>query len=70
MGAEDIGIGSLGIYSGLSFPKQKNNFAEFGREGGRYFYINFEKWQLMASHGNIFIIFIVKNGMIFHDLSM
>ena len=69
MGAEDIGIGSFGYLFGLSFP-QKNTLQNLDREGGRHFYINFEKWQLMASHGNIFIIFIVKNGMIFHDLSM
>ena len=40
-----------------------------GREGG-IFILTFEKWQLMASHDNIFIIFIAKNGMIFYDLSM
>ena len=32
MGAEDIGIGSLGIYSGCLSPKK--HFAEFG-QGGR-----------------------------------
>ena len=70
MGAEDIGIGSLGIYSGLSFPQAKNTSQNLAGSGWEVFFINFEKWQVMASHGNIFIIFIAKNGMIFHDLSM
>ena len=69
MGAEDIGIGSFGYLFGFVFPQK--NFAEFGhgREGG-IFILTLKNWQVMASHGNIFIIFIAKNGMIFHDLSM
>ena len=61
----------IGYLFGFVFPQAKKttsqNLAGSGRE---VFFINFEKWQLMATHGNIFIIFIVKNGMIFHDLSM
>ena len=68
MGAEDIGIGSLGIYSGCLSPKTLCRIWT-GREGG-IFILTLKNWQVMASHGNIFIIFIAKNGMIFHDLSM
>ena len=59
----------IGYLFGLSFPKK--HFAEFG-QGGReaFFILTLKNWQVMASHGNIFIIFIAKNGMIFHDLSM
>ena len=64
------GLGLWVIIFGFVFPQAKH-FAEFGQVvGGRYFLLTLKNWQVMASHGNIFIIFIAKNGMIFHDLSM
>ena len=51
MGAEDIGIGSLGIYSGLSFPHAKTLRRIWQVVGGRYFLLtlkNGNSWQVMA----------------------
>jgi len=64
MGAEDIGIGSLGIYSGCLSPK--NTLQNLDREGGRHFYINFEK---LASHGKSWQYFYNFYSKKWHDFS-
>ena len=55
MGAEDIGIGVIGYLFGFVFPPCKNTSQNLAGSGWEVFFINFEKWQLMASPCQVLI---------------
>ena len=58
----------IGYLFGFVFPPSKNTSQNLAGSGWEVFFINFEKWQLMASHGNIFIIFNKLLLQVFHQL--